>query len=111
MRKTTPVRWWRDDATRYVTRGPQAVPAAAPQPMPAWAIELLAPMDPSLTAELQRIYDAATPEALTAAFALPPEVLSPNPMSAWATYRSIEDDLRAWQADVERERRRLGGVR
>jgi hypothetical protein len=29
MSKTTPVRWWRNNATRYVTRGPQIVPSAA----------------------------------------------------------------------------------
>lgn len=27
MSKTTPVRWWRDDITRYHTRGAQIVPA------------------------------------------------------------------------------------
>ena len=99
MSKTTPVRWWRDDATRYVTRGPQVVPATTTT---EWQFDLLAPMDPAMTAELQRMYDAATPEALTAAFALPAEVLQP---STWSTYRPIEDDLKQWQADVERARR------
>lgn len=43
----SPVRWWRDEATRYVTRGPQLVPAVVMEPAPEWPFELIrTPVDP-----------------------------------------------------------------
>lgn len=38
--KVHPVRWWRDDATRYQPRGAYKAPE---QDAPTWGIELLAP--------------------------------------------------------------------
>lgn len=40
MSKTTPVRWWRDDATRYHSRPPYVAPPL--EPGPEWALERLA---------------------------------------------------------------------
>jgi hypothetical protein len=40
MSKTTPVRWWRDDATRYRRRPPYVAPPSEPI---EWAFELLRP--------------------------------------------------------------------
>lgn len=53
----SPVRWWRDDASRYVTRGPQIVPAAKREPC-AWAYELLRPSDPDIAQRLEEHRDA-----------------------------------------------------
>lgn len=75
MSKTTPVRWWRDDATRYVTRGPhgpQTVPSARVDA--SWAFELISgPIDPVLL----RIRDQllALDRAIAGAFTMPPELL------------------------------------
>lgn len=48
------MRWWRDDATRYATRGPQLVPAAQLLEVHQWAVDLIQqPMDPGLAACLK----------------------------------------------------------
>lgn len=53
MSKTTPVRWWRNDSDRYLTRGPQQVPAATISSH-AWALELIAKQESSLTEIIKR---------------------------------------------------------
>lgn len=46
MSKTTPVRWWRDDATRYHRRPPyEAAPLAEPLELHRWAFEILMPTE------------------------------------------------------------------
>ena len=40
MSKTTPVRWWRDDADRYRSRGAYNAPPIDPS-TPQWAMEIL----------------------------------------------------------------------
>lgn len=65
MSKTSPVRWWRDDATRYVTRGPQLVPAAQ-QPDLQWAFDLVASGKPGLTEILERYNEMLATAPLTA---------------------------------------------
>ena len=82
----SPVRWWRDDATRYVTRGPQAVPAAV-QLDPAWMFELLAPLDPEVTRTMEQWY--GTLDAVTAQ-----QMLGPSPLEVWSTEPDIIGDLR-----------------
>ena len=53
MSKTTPVRWWRDDATRYHRRPPYVAPTAEPI---EWAFQLLRPT-PEQAAELAQRRD------------------------------------------------------
>lgn len=95
MSKTTPVRWWRDDATRYQKRGPQRVPVAA-LPDPGLMYELLAPHDPAMTRELEQILGVVGPSAIAAAM-LSPQTFGPNPITAWneAKCSPLEDLLHA----------------
>lgn len=53
MSKTTPVRWWRDDSTRYVTRGPQTVPEALRDDV-QWAFDLIASSNLDLPRIIER---------------------------------------------------------
>jgi hypothetical protein len=78
----SPVRWWRDDATRYQTRGPQVVPAAAPTEM-QWAFEVLSPLDPAVTQHLERMFDVVGPADLAGAVAASP-AMGPLPLARWA---------------------------
>lgn len=87
----SPVRWWRDDATRYVTRGPQQVPAAA-QPDPAWMFELLAPLDPETTWTMEQWFGAAGQTLVSAVVA--PQTFGPSPLEAWSVEPDILGDLR-----------------
>lgn len=50
MSKTTPVRWWRDDATRYQGRPPYVAPPEPPPP--EWLVPL--DMGPSPIMKLYR---------------------------------------------------------
>lgn len=50
MSRTAPVRWWRDDASRYRRRPPYVAPP--PEPI-EWAFELLR-LTPEQAAELAR---------------------------------------------------------
>jgi hypothetical protein len=92
----SPVRWWRDDATRYVTRGPQTVPAAKPDP--AWMFELLAPLDPAVTLTMERWFDAIG-QALFNAI-VEPQTPRPSLLEAWNAKPDIMGDLRRAQANV-----------
>ncbi|HET9893262.1 MAG TPA: hypothetical protein VFQ42_22480 [Mycobacterium sp.] len=59
----SPVRWWRSNADRHRTRGPQIVPAAAQEPGTALAFDLIARTEPQLAAiiaEQQRQIASAT---------------------------------------------------
>lgn len=94
----SPVRWWRDDATRYVTRGPQLVPAATQSDLTAWAAEMLrGPADPALLRLLDAYAELASPDRLATICRLFAEMLQGGPggMSgsgvALAEYRSQLD--------------------
>lgn len=93
MSKTTPVRWWRDDAQRYVTRGPQIVPAAKCEAM-QWALDLISqPINPGLW-----------------------HTLTSDPWGAQAMLegRSIADpiaDIRHWLDEQRREVERMNRER
>lgn len=52
MSKTTPVRWWRDDATRYDDRPLVGVCRSWTQPTLEWTYE---PPSPERQAELERL--------------------------------------------------------
>ncbi len=74
MSKTTPVRWWRDDATRYQARPPYK----APEPEPRWAFELLTgSVDPELQRCFDRLAELTSPERIYGALGIPAELLDP----------------------------------
>ena len=58
MSKTTPVRWWRDDADRYKSR--PLIGVCRSQPQPEWAVRVLAPDDPA-TARVLEWYTSQLP--------------------------------------------------
>lgn len=62
MSKTTPVRWWRDDAQRYRPRGAYVAPPV--EPTAGWDLELLigpaSQLEECLALIRQRMIDAAT---------------------------------------------------
>lgn len=62
MSKTTPVRWWRDDATRYNARPLVGVCRSWTQP--AWAFELPKPLDPETQRLFDALFEASRPERL-----------------------------------------------
>jgi hypothetical protein len=68
-----PVRWWRDDATRYKSRPPYQAPPV--DQGPRWAFELLRHIDPELTRMLDRWLEASSPAKIAAALAMPLELL------------------------------------
>jgi hypothetical protein len=85
----SPVRWWRDDATRYVTRGPQLVPGALRAP---WMFELLArPADPGLQRLLDTYADLARPGRLAEMCAIPAELLYSGPGDTSGTGVAINE--------------------
>jgi hypothetical protein len=86
----SPVRWWRDDATRYVTRGPQVVPAARPDSV--WMFELLAPLDPEVTRTMERWFDALGQALFEAIVA--PQTLGPSLLESWSAQSDVVGDLR-----------------
>lgn len=101
MSKTMPVRWWRDDATRYQTRGPQKVLAAAEgTPALQWPFELLRSTEPTLTRILERQI-----ELLNAG--------SAAPISRWSPVEPPDPiaDVRAALEDNQREIDRLNRER
>lgn len=90
MSKTTPVRWWRDDAERYNARPLIGVCRTQPEESHAWAFELLrGPVDP----ELQRQH-----AALIALWAPPPG--GPDPIAD--IRRALDNDRR----EIERQNRK-----
>lgn len=130
MSKTTPVRWWRDDATRYQSRPLIGVCRTTPETTLQWAFELIGnPVNP----ELQRCFDRyaeLTNPGIAAFMAIPAELLKPReqfgpgllpallpdvargaPVDPWGDQamrdgRSIADpiaDIKAALADQDRE--------
>lgn len=73
MSKTTPVRWWRDDAERYNARPLIGVDRTWTQP--TWAFELLKPLDPETQRMFDAMFEASRPERLTATGMLAKEYL------------------------------------
>lgn len=98
----SPVRWWRSPETRYVTRGPQTVPAAA-QPDPGWMFELLAPIDPATTRELARMFGACDPSSLHEALEREHtlhKMAAEIRAEAWSAGPSPLQDIRQWMASL-----------
>ena len=72
MSKTSPVRWWRDDATRYQPRGAAEARKELPEEPPQWLLDRLTPTPEQLAmyAEHDRMFREAT-----RSFAMPETLL------------------------------------
>ncbi len=89
MNKTIPVRWWRDDATRYDARPLIGICRTTPE-MPQWAFDLIArPINPEL--QLLSEWLAEERRWFWTAMALPMELLSGSPSGTSGTGLAVAE--------------------
>ncbi len=127
MSKTTPVRWWRDDATRYQRRPLFGVCRSWKQPPAELLRDLVArPVDPEFQRAISAFFESTRPERLYAASAIPAELVNapydtrPAGLAAelsdrWGVRamregRSCADPVADIRAFVEAQRREIDNI-